>query len=535
MPVTRRKLLNVAARLGGAAAVYEALTAWEFLRPPAALAAPLELPPRSGGGRKVAILGAGVAGLCAAYELDRAGYDCVVLEAAQRAGGRSLTLRRGDKFSEAGGPVQECRFDQGLYLNAGPGRIPHHHVHLLDYCRRFGVALQPYIFASRANLVHSSLVGNGRTLQMRRALYDLQGHVAELLDKCVVKPDMDLPISRNDLADFRDMLARFGDLTKVERDGQVSYVYRNRSGHAGYEIPPGLANEPGRPLSPIALDEILRSKVWDDYIFRETDISWQTSLMEPVGGMDHFFRGFLRQKARRGGTIAKLIRLGARVSQIDVASDKVTIAFDEHGRARTLAADFCVCTIPVPIFHTLKTNLPPAFMDAARKLPVQAAGKVGWQSERFWETKDQIYGGISWTTDLITQIWYPSHGYLSRKGTLTGAYMYGAAAEQFNKHPVPERLRLAREQGDKLHDGFSKSVEHGVAIGWNNMEFARFAWADEGDPEFGTHARVLSQPQGRFHMAGDQLTYWSGWQEGALISALAAVHWIDREVRSRAG
>src|SRR5262245_13747394 len=125
MTVTRRKLLNVAARLGGAAAVYEALTAWNFLRPPAAMAAPLELPAGSGGGRKVAILGAGVAGLCAAYELDRAGYDCVVLEAAKRSGGRSLTLRRGDTFSEAGGPVQECRFDQGLYLNAGPGRIPH--------------------------------------------------------------------------------------------------------------------------------------------------------------------------------------------------------------------------------------------------------------------------------------------------------------------------------------------------------------------------------------------------------------------------
>jgi monoamine oxidase len=501
------------------------------------MAVPLELPVGSGGGRKVAILGAGVAGLCAAYELDRAGYDCVVLEAAQRSGGRSLTLRRGDTFSEAGGPVQECRFDQGLYLNAGPGRIPHHHVHLIDYCRRFGVALQPYIFASRANLVHSSHVGNGRTVQKRRVLHDLQGQLAELLDKCVVKPDMDLPISRNDLATFRDLLARFGDLTKVERDGQVSYSYRNASGRAGYEIPPGLADEPGRPLSPIALDEILRSKMWDDYIFRETEISWQTSLMEPVGGMDTFFKGFLRQKARRGGTIGGLVRLGARVTEIEVAADKVMIATDERGRRRTISADFCVCTIPMPIFKALKTNLPPAFMDAARKLPVQDAGKVGWQAERFWETKDQIYGGISWTTDLITQIWYPSHGYLGRKGALTGAYMYGRAAEEFNARAVAERLRLAKEQGEKLHDGFSKYVEHGLAIGWNNMEFARFAWADEGDPEFAAQARTLSQPQGRFQMAGDQLTYWSGWQEGALISALAAVQWIDREVRgaSRGG
>jgi monoamine oxidase len=97
MAITRRKLINAMARLGGAGAVYGALVAWDLLRVPPAQAAPFELPPDSGRGRKVAILGAGIAGLCAAYELDRAGYDCVILEASRRAGGRSLTLRRGDR------------------------------------------------------------------------------------------------------------------------------------------------------------------------------------------------------------------------------------------------------------------------------------------------------------------------------------------------------------------------------------------------------------------------------------------------------
>jgi monoamine oxidase len=106
--------------------------------------------------------------------------------------------------------------------------------------------------------------------------------------------------------------------------------------------------------------------------------------------------------------------------------------------------------------------------------------------------------------------------------------MYGAAAERFNAQPVAERLRQAKEQGDKLHDGYSKYVEHGVAIGWNNMEFERMGWAEESDPSFAQHAKVLTEPQGRFHMAGDQLTYWSGWQEGALLSAQAAVASIDR-------
>jgi monoamine oxidase len=159
MPVTRRSLINAMAKLGGAGAVYETLALWDFLKPPPAMAASLELPLNSGNGKTVAILGAGVAGLCAAYELDQAGYDCIILEAARRAGGRSLTLRRGDSFRELGHDLQTCAFDEGLYLNAGPGRIPHHHVQVIDYCRKFGVALQPYIFASRANLVHTGYLG----------------------------------------------------------------------------------------------------------------------------------------------------------------------------------------------------------------------------------------------------------------------------------------------------------------------------------------------------------------------------------------
>jgi monoamine oxidase len=533
MPVTRRALLNAMARLGGAGAVYETLAVWDFLKPPPAFAAGLDLPRDSGTGRTVAILGAGVAGLCAAYELDRAGYDCVVLEASRRFGGRSLTLRRGDVFRELGGDAQECAFDEGQYLNAGPGRIPHHHVHVIDYCRRFGVALQPYIFASRANLVHTGHIGNGKTMQVRRALYDLQGHVAELLDKCVAKGGLDQPVTGLDLEKLREMLASFGGLSKTERPGQKpDWSYKNQLGRAGYDVPPGLANEPGRPLSPLALDDILRSNVWNDYIFRDREYFWQTSLLEPVGGMDHFVKAFARQPlARQAGSIEGLIRYGAKVTAIDVGGDKVTIGYEDGG-ARALMADYCVSTIPMPIFKTLPTNLPQAYMRAAQALPVQAAGKVGWQADRFWETKDNIYGGISWTTDDITQIWYPSHGYLSRKGTLTGAYLYGAKADRFNALPVAERLQIAKDQGERLHPGFAGFVEHGLAIGWNNMEFEQFGWADEADPGFAAPAQTLSAPQGRFHMAGDQITYWSGWQEGAVISAWEAVKSIDRQSRA---
>jgi monoamine oxidase len=517
------------ATLGGAGAVAETLAVWDFLKAPPAIAAALALPKDSGAGKTVVTLGAGVSGLCAAYELDRAGYDCVILEAQRRAGGRSLTLRRGDVFQEMNQPAQVCDFDEGLYLNAGPGRIPHSHVNLIDYCRRFGIALQPYIFASRANLVHSSTLGNGRTVQVREALYSLQGHVAELLDKCTRKPDLDLPVSKEDLGKLQEMLAQFGDLTTTPR----GYSYQNQSGRAGLASPAGVAT-PAKPISPMKLEEILRSRVWDDWIFRDADIYWQTSLMEPVGGMDQVWKGFLRQPLTRvSGSIDGLIRYGAKVTEIEVAADKVSVRYDEGGSARTVAADYCICTIPMPVFTRLKTNLPAPYLQAAANTLAMAAGKVGWQAERFWETEAQIYGGISWTTDTIDQIWYPSFGYLSAKGTLTGAYIRGKSAVDFNMKPLAERLAIAREQGERLHPGYAKYVERGVAIGWDNMEFARGGWVNEDDPNFGVNSAILAQPQGRFHMAGDQLTFVSGWQEGALLAAHHAVNNIDRQVRPR--
>jgi monoamine oxidase len=529
MSVTRRSLLSGMAKLGGAGAVYETLAVWDFLRPPQALAASLALPRESGKGKTVAILGAGVSGLCAAYELDRAGYDCVILEPQRRAGGRSLTLRRGDVFQEMNQPAQTCTFDEGLYLNAGPGRIPHHHVNVIDYCRRFGVALQPYIFASRANLVHSSTLGNGRTVPVRDVLYGLQGHVAELLDKCTRKPALDMPVSGEDLEKLQEMLVQFGDLTSTPR----GYSYQNQSGRAGLESPAGVAT-PAKPISPMKLEEILRSRVWDDWIFRDADIYWQTSLLEPVGGMDQFWKGFIRQPlTRQAGTINGLIRYGAKATEIEVATDNVSVRYDDNGSARTLVADYCVCTIPFPVFARLKTNLPAAYMTAAANTPAQAAGKVGWQAERFWETEAQIYGGISWTTDTIDQIWYPSSGYLSAKGTLTGGYMRGASAIAFNKKSVAERLAIAREQGERLHPGYAKYVEHGVAIGWENMEHQLGGWVNEEDPNFGANSKILAAPQGRFHMAGDQLTFVSGWQEGAVLAAHHAVTGIDRHARPR--
>src|SRR5258707_13242837 len=128
---TRRRFLDMVGRVGGAAAAYESMVALGMLRVPDSAYASLQVPEGGGAGKTIVILGAGVAGLTAAYELKKrnSGYDVIILEAQHRPGGRSYTVRTGDKIVEKhGGETweQTCRFDKDQYLNAGPGRIPYH-------------------------------------------------------------------------------------------------------------------------------------------------------------------------------------------------------------------------------------------------------------------------------------------------------------------------------------------------------------------------------------------------------------------------
>src|SRR5438105_6892157 len=70
--LTRRNLLEQVGAIGGAGAAYLAMEALGLAIPTPAGAENFKLPPSSGNGRSVAILGAGIAGLASAYELKRA-------------------------------------------------------------------------------------------------------------------------------------------------------------------------------------------------------------------------------------------------------------------------------------------------------------------------------------------------------------------------------------------------------------------------------------------------------------------------------
>src|SRR3981189_1986908 len=192
--VSRRDLLSLIGAVSGSAAMYHAMTSLGFAAD-SGYKGPIKLDgdPK---GASVLILGAGLAGMTAALELRKAGYKVQILEFNNRPGGRNWSLRGGDSFTELGGFKQTCEFEQGLYFNPGPWRIPYHHRALLDYCKRLNVALEPFTQLNHNAFLHATRAFGGVPQRIRDIKTDFQGQISELLAKVTQQGKLDEAVSQ---------------------------------------------------------------------------------------------------------------------------------------------------------------------------------------------------------------------------------------------------------------------------------------------------------------------------------------------------
>jgi monoamine oxidase len=473
----------------------------------------------------VIILGAGLAGMTAAFELGRAGYKVQVLEYNNRAGGRNWSIRGGDSFTELGGAIQHCAFDAGLYLNPGPWRIPYHHHAILDYCRRFGVALEPFIQLNHNAYLHAANAFDGRPQRIRHIKADFEGGISELLAKAANKGALDDAVSREDKEILLEALRAHGGLDKDFRYavGDASADFR------GYARDPGggLGAEPVNG-DPIGLHDILTSRLWRG-LQNFLGYDFQTTMFQPVGGMGRIGEAFARQ-------IPNVIRYGAKVKAIKQDERGVLVSFEDlAGGAgeQEAKADWCVCALPLSILSQIPINVSAPMKAAIDAVPYASAVKFGLQfRRRFWEEDDHIFGGISYTDLPIRQISYPSSGYNSGgKGVLLGGYTFGGAnSYEFTAMAPPERLARAVAYGAQIHPQYNTEFENGVSVAWHRMPFTLGCAGDWSEEARRAHYSDLCQIDGRIVLAGEHASYIPAWQEGAILSALDAIARLHQRV-----
>jgi monoamine oxidase len=517
----RRDLLALIGASAGGSAMYLAMTALGHAAE-STYTGPIRLEgdPK---GASVLVLGAGVAGMVAAMELRRAGYNVTILEYNDRAGGRTWTIRGGDRFTEMGGAMQDCAFDDGLYVNPGPWRIPYHHRAMLDYCKRLGVALEPFVQVNQNAYVHAAGAFGGRPQRYREVQADFNGMVSELLSKAVRTNALEGAVDAEDTEILLAALRRWGALDKDYRYS----IGEDSSGRRGWGRPPG-GGLSGRPVpsQPVAPSDLLHGRLWRA-LSAGLDIDFQTTLFQPVGGMDAIAQAMTRQ-------IADLLQLRAQVKTIRQDENGVSVTWRDtaSGVTQTSRAAWCLCTIPLSVLSQIEMNASPAMAAAVNAVPYASAVKIGLQfRRRFWEEDDSIYGGISYTDLPISMIGYPAHRYLgSGAGVLLGAYCFGAYAYEFTALSPAERVRRAVAFGAQIHPQYLAEFENGVAVGWHRVPWTLACYGQWMDEARENHYENLCALDGRILLAGEHASYLPAWQEGAALSALDAVRRLHARV-----
>ena len=515
MTLSRRSLIHQVGVVGGVAAAYRTMAAMGLLPVTEAYAGPPELPP--GKGRRIVIIGAGIAGMVLAWELREAGFAPLVLEARSRAGGRNWSLRGGDVIQETAS-VQHVTWDRAphMYFNPGPARLPYHHEGILSYCRKLGVPLEVMSNDNRGALLQSDRAFDGKPVRNRQMVGDIRGYVAELAAKAIDANALDQGVSNDDKERIRALLRSFGALDKD--------MHYKGSGRAGYDAAPGGGTQEGTVKQPLDLRAILDAGFWRFQTnFGE---SWDQAptMMQPIGGMGRIGEAF-------GAKLRGSIIYNAKVRALRRTSNGARVVWHDGKRERVTEAPFVVVTIPLPVLRDIPNDFTLDVRGAIAAVDYVPVVKIAYQAERrFWELDDSIYGGISWTSYDITQVWYPSAGIHQRKGILVGAYIWSNdLGNKFTAMPPAARVEAALRDGEALHPDYRKHLRRGVTVAWKNIPFSGAAWAEWSKDARAQYYPKLLKGDGPFLFAGEHMSYINGWQEGALRSA----HYTLRDIATR--
>jgi monoamine oxidase len=476
---TRRDFLRVAA----AAAAAFSVTPLEAVELPTRLT-------RRGRAQRVVIVGAGLAGLVAGYELTRAGHDVIILEAQRRPGGRVYTLR--------------APFSDNLYAEAGAGRIPPWHNVTLQYVREFRLPLTRFAPTTR-NFVWF-LGGKrwslppGQSPPASELPYTLTADERRMGLDGVYDKYIHQPIRRLPRFSVEQTLP---DAARALDDETIAESIRRQGGSedAIRYLTSGFADDS-------ALD-FLRDGEGHDVPF----------LWKIIGGNDRLPHAFAdRLRAR--------IQYGAPVVRLAQDERGVSATVEQAGRRHEVRGDHLICTLPFPVLRDVEITpaFPEAKMDAIRTMEYGAVTRVYLQMrERYWRAQGNN-GFVH--NDLALEIWDPTHDLATQRGILM-SYCYEDRARAVQAMAGEERIRWMLDLAETVHPGAREHFEGGTSWVWHEDPWQRGAYPVFRRGQLRRFAGHIATAEGRIHMAGDATSDYPGWMQGALLSGLRAAKEIQ--------
>lgn len=499
-PLTRRGFLERFGMVGGSALVMSAMHQWQLLGAQAGARPALSGRPKHA---RVIVLGAGISGMTAGYELSKLGYDVKLLEARDRVGGVNWTVRKGATHTEIGpgGETQVCTFDDGMYVNAGPWRIPHWHEGVLGYCKELGVPLEMFVNEAEASYFYYEGADLGplanTRVRLREVKADMIGYTCELMAKCVSMDKLDAPLTAEDKEAFVDFLVNEGYLDSAD------HAYRKNQGRG--------------PGDPHDFKALLKSR----FGMRIRSVmagTGQAPMFQPIGGIDNFPKGFQR-------ALGDKIQLRMEVQSIAQSDTDVKVAVKNlmTGQVQELTADYCISCLPLTVLSTLPVNLSAGTMAAVKATQYSPSAKMGLQMKRrFWEEDDRIFGGHLYSNLPIGEFSYPSNGYFGQKGVLLGFYGNGRIEDVVSR-PIKERVEHVLKHSSKVHPQMRTEFESAYSVFWEKVQYSLGAFAGGGGGPRGgggtnTRLATIGKPDNRIYLGCAAVSGDGSWMEGAVAA-----------------
>jgi len=444
--------------------------------------------------KKVIVIGAGLAGLAAAYELTQAGHEVTVLEVRLRPGGRVRTLRE--------------PFSDGLYAEAGARIFSDSYPRLIHYAKLLDVPFGPIPAGAFASLYH--LRGQRLTVEAGEPVawpYDLSAeerrlgpfgillkHVLPVLKQIgdPTLPDWRLdPVKHYDQTTFNEFLRQQGASNEALELLRRTFFF-------------GEGSETTSALQYLVayLATFLQGQGF--YAFR--------------GGNDLLPRALAARLQDR-------IHYGATVVKISHGPKGVEAVFQQGAASHTLEAEHLICA--VPFSHLRHMEVSPSFGSqeeaVIQELEYSSVARVYLQvRSRFWE-REGVTGSAY--TDLpimeVAEQPFPRPETPTPRGILE-AFVQGPEAHRVAGMNPGERIEFALEHMEKVHPGVRQYVEGGTSKFWGHGGYTEF-----GPGQMTAWLPLTERPEGPVHFAGEHTSRLAGTMEGALESGQRAAQEVN--------
>jgi monoamine oxidase len=437
--------------------------------------------------RSVTVIGAGMAGLSAAYELHRAGWQVTVLEARDRVGGRVFSMHN---------------FSNGLIAEGGAEFIDKDHTRMLGFAKEFHLPL-----------------GEVGSWQGQTDDWDAyEGKAGNSNDTNIWGFDLGKEVD--------SIWAALAELSKQVPDPQHPESAPNAKELDQQSAADWINRQAAHPLARMAFADHIRSEyTCEPENFSLLDLARNSAmyyskpgLYEPtyrvIGGNDQIPRAI--------ASVLPDLRLNAEVTSINDQADGVTVSYKQGNSFQTISSSFAILAIPLTTARLIEFNppLPQAHQRMVNEISYGAVTKVMIEyRKRFWKAKG--WNGRLSTDQHIVLTWEATSHIQSEHGILT-AYTGGGPGAKLSALSDQERINVAVSVIEKIFPGSSDLIENTATIAWINEPYSRCSYMALAPGQVTSHWQTLFAPAGHLYFAGEHATIYQGFMEGAAESGQRA-------------